>query len=346
MGRSLDNPINWSIGAGRLFGIAIRVHILFLFGALVVIAQAFRENPDGGITGIVESLGAIALMFLIVLVHEFGHCFGARGVGGSAEEILMWPLGGLATVRPPHRPGAHLVTALAGPAVNVVFCLVTAAVLIAWTGNALAVPTDPFHMFRPLSPEGFDMWPVQKWLVIFFGLNYMILLFNLAPVYPLDGGQALQALLWPRMGYRDSMMLASGIGMVGAIGFGVIGIFSGAYMLFGIAVFGYFTCWQQRQQLKMGLFENGGGLPGYDFSQGHTSLDRSAAGPSFWQRRRARKLAERRRRERERIEAARQEVDRILDKISRDGLRSLSPKERRFLERETQRQSSHDRPRY
>ncbi len=341
MGRSLDNPINWSFGIGRLFGIGIRIHILFVLGALYVIAVAFRDNA--ALSGVAETILTIGLLFLIVLCHEFGHCFGSRGTGGSADEILMWPLGGLATVAPPHVPRAHLITALAGPAVNVAFCVLAATALILLTGSLKSVPWNPFNPFMPLSGAYFGPWTIERWLVIFYTLNSIILFFNLAPVYPLDGGRVLQALLWPFNGFHQSMMLASGIGMVGAIGFAVLGLFTGAMMLFFIAVFGYFTCWQQRQQVKMGVLESGGEF-GYDFSQGYTSLDRSSdhpeRRPSFLARRRARKAEERGRRKAARIEEERRQVDAILEKISRHGIGSLTPKERKLLQRETQRKAT------
>jgi Zn-dependent protease len=343
MGRSLDNPINWSFGVGRLFDIAVRIHIFFVLGALYIIAMAFKENPE--ISGVLGIVLTIALLFACVLCHEFGHCFGSRATGGAADEILIWPLGGLAMCAPPHVPRAHLITALAGPAVNFAFCLLAALILIVLTGSALAVPWNPFRPFTPVSGAYFGDWSAERWLGIFFSLNFMLLLFNLAPVFPLDGGRVLQAFLWPARGFHQSMMLASGIGMIGAIGFVVIGIFSGAMMLFFIAVFGYFTCWQQRQQLKMGVMETGGEF-GYDFSQGYTSLERSAgeeeSRPSFFARRRARKEAARRAREAARLEDERRQVDAILAKISRDGIESLTPKERKLLQRETQRQASED----
>src|SRR5690606_9298448 len=101
-----------------------------------------------------------------------------------------------------------------------------------------------------------------------------------------------------------------------------IGIFSQAYILFALAFFGYVTCMQQRQQIRMGMYDEGGEF-GYDFSQGYTSFERSAErasrSQSFWQRRRARKEEARRQRELERLEAERRAVDAILEKISREG---------------------------
>lgn len=337
--RALDNPLNWSFGIGRLFRIDLRVHVLFVLGAIVVLARSLGKGGGGAWSGVIE----LALLFLIVLIHEFGHCFGCRSTGGEAKEILMWPLGGLAYVAPPHNWRAHLVTAVAGPAVNVVFCLLAATVLIAWTGSFAAVPWNPCHLFTPLAFDVFNMWSVQKWVVVFFGLNYMILLFNLMPVYPLDGGQVLQCLLWPRKGFGRATSIASGIGMVGAVVIGLVGLLTEQYLLLFIAVFGYMTCWQQRQQLKM-MGEMDTGPFGYDFSQGYTSLGKaggsSESEPGFLERRRRKKEA--RQRERARHEAKERDarLDQTLAKVREHGLASLTTAERRFLEKETQRRQA------
>ena len=339
--RALDNPLNWSFGIGRLFRIDLRLHVLFVLGAIIVLARSLGE--DGG--GLRDGAIQLALLFLIVLIHEFGHCFGCRATGGEATEILMWPLGGLAFVAPPHNWRAHLVTAAAGPAVNVAFCLLAAAVLIGWTGSAAAAPWNPFHPFRPLAFDGFSggAGSVQYWLVVFFGLNYMLLLFNLMPVYPLDGGRVLQTLLWPRMGYGRSTSFASGIGMVGAVLIGLAGFLTETPILYFIAVFGYLTCWQQRQQLKM-LGETETGAFGYDFSQGYTSLETSdrqePKRPGFFARRRRRRETQRREREQREAEERTARLDRTLAKVRAYGLASLTSTERRFLEQETQRRQA------
>ncbi|MCP4247353.1 MAG: hypothetical protein GY778_09925 [bacterium] len=336
----LDNPISWSFGVGRLFGIRIRVHLLFVFGAIFVLLRAFHESQQGlPWPWVVQGVGTLAILFLIVLLHEFGHCFGARFVGGQADEILMWPLGGLASVAPPHTARANLITAAAGPAVNVAICVVVGAILVLSSGSGWSVPWNPFAFAMPA------VWPDaqwQVWLVIVFAVSYMLLLFNLAPVFPLDGGRILQCLLWPSMGFRESTKLATGIGMVGAIGFAIVGLISGQVLLLGIAFFGYLTCWQQRQMLKMGAFADEGEF-GYDFSQGYTSLeksDRPQRRPGYFARRRAARAARRELREQQQLEAHRREVDRILTKISEHGADSLTPPERRILERETDRQRS------
>jgi len=334
---ALDNPANWSVRVGALFGIRIKLHLLFIFGGLFVVASSLRDGT--GWTGFGYGAGTLAMLFVIVLVHEFGHCFGARYVGGYAEEILLWPLGGLAYTSPPHNARAHMITAIAGPLVNVVFLAVTAVVLIGWTGQVGSVPWNPFHPFVPAIQAANE---VQHWLVIFFTLNLIILLFNLAPVFPLDGGRVLQCILWRRHGFSAATNTACGIGMVGAIVIAVVGILTEEWLFFAIALFGYFTCWQQRQMIKSGFFESDNEF-GYDFSRGYTSLDHEETAerkPSYWQRRRTARALKREHREAERLEEHRVEVDRILDKVHREGIESLNPKERRLLEAETARQRS------
>ena len=340
MGGRLDNPVNWSFPVGRLFGIQIRVHLLFVLGGLVLVANMLRD--DAGWLGLAYGLGHIALLFFIVLVHEFGHCFGARSAGGEADEILLWPLGGLAFTNPPHTPRAHLITVIAGPLVNVAFLIIAAAVLLTWKGSVGALPINPFTPFETALPIISEM---QYWLVAFFTLNLIILLFNLAPVFPFDGGRVLQCLLWFRHGFGRATTIATGVGMIGAIVIGVIGLFVGQMIFFAIAFFGYFTCWQQRQMLKAGMYDSQNEF-GYDFSRGYTSLEhgdsRPERKPTYWERRRAQRALVRARREAERSEEHRRHIDQILEKVHGHGMESLTPKERRLLEEETHRQRTSD----
>jgi len=342
-GKALDNPINWSFRVGRLFGIDIRVHIVFVICALVLVSM---EMPKAGAASmplskvLTGALGTYAILFFIVLAHEFGHCYGARRTGGSADEILLWPLGGLAMVAPPHNPRAHMITTIAGPMVNVIFCLVAAVALVLWTGRLGGVPWNPLN---PIWPVDSTIHPTtgQLWLMRFFGLSYILLLFNMLPVFPFDGGRVVQAWLWPRKGYERSLEIATGTGMVGAICLGLFAIFTGqVWLLLMLAIFGYFTCWRMRQELRMGAYREGGEF-GYDFSQGYTSLDRgfdeSQSKPGFFDRRRAKKAAAQAGRDRQREEEHQREVERILKKVSTDGIASVTAKERRFLQKETER---------
>jgi Zn-dependent protease len=126
----MRDPMNWSVPVFRAFGIPVRVHLLFIIvSAGLFLRQMWaKDNPLWW----ADVLGfTVLLPFVVILLHEFGHCFGARAVGGDAKEILMWPLGGLAYVDVPHTPRANFVATAAGPAVNVVICLGCAAGLAA-----------------------------------------------------------------------------------------------------------------------------------------------------------------------------------------------------------------------
>ncbi len=344
--RPLDNPINWSFRLGRLFGIDIRIHIAFVLCAVVLIWMqipdkdaAFRP-PLGTI--LLDAIGIYAILFLVVLLHEFGHCFGARYTGGEADEILLWPLGGLAFTSPPHNAAAHMITTIAGPLVNVVICMICTMALILWTGSLGGVPWNPLSPMRPVDAAIIPTTG-QIWLMRLFGVSYLLLLFNLLPIFPFDGGRMVQAWLWPRKGYAKSMEIATSTGMIGAVVIGLFALFIGEdrWLLLMIAVFGYLTCYRTRQALKE---EDSFALSelGYDFSQGYASLDRNSSAdeprPGFFERRRAKKAAIRADREREKRAEHEKTVERVLAKISRSGMESLTPRERRILQEETERQ--------
>src|SRR6185369_4704585 len=136
-------------------------------------------------------------------MHEFGHSLACRSVGGQADQIVLWPLGGVAYVAPPPRPGATLWSIAAGPLVNVVLLpiLTVLRVLSRSLGWAESMP-DAHALLRAV------------WLI-----NLVLLLFNLLPIYPLDGGQILRSLLWFVLGRARSLLVATILGFVGVIAF-------------------------------------------------------------------------------------------------------------------------------
>src|SRR6266849_3878825 len=119
-------------------------------------------------------------LFLIVMLHEFGHSLACRQVGGQANQIVLWPLGGVAYVDPPPRPGATLWSIAAGPLVNVAL---------------FPLLLGLFFLSRSLG------WPatmpvLSKLVVAVLSIDTGLLVFNMLPIYPLDGGQILRSLLW------------------------------------------------------------------------------------------------------------------------------------------------------
>src|SRR4051794_32241242 len=138
----MRDPLSWSIPLGRLFGITIKVHWLYPVVALGFILRVYYQKSDTGANlwpdgAWIDVCILTALAFVSVLLHEFGHCFAARWVDGDAQEILIWPLGGLASVDVPHTPRAHFLSAAAGPAVNLTLCLLAALLLLVVSEHAL-----------------------------------------------------------------------------------------------------------------------------------------------------------------------------------------------------------------
>ena len=174
----------------RLFGIDVSMHWTWLLVAYYQF-QMGRGRYDGNGAWVVAEYLAL---FGIVLVHEFGHALACKSVGGVATNILLWPFGGIAFVQPPPRAGAVLWSIVAGPLVNV----------------ALLPVFGSLHFgIRPGGHAGEFVW--MLWVI-----NLALLVFNLLPVYPLDGGQILRALLWFVVGRARSLLVAAGIGMTGA----------------------------------------------------------------------------------------------------------------------------------
>lgn len=214
-------------GALRLFkaaGITVYVHwswfILFWF--LVQRPHDYSSQ----IWNVVEALS----IFAIVLMHEFGHSLACRQTGGKADTIILWPLGGVAFVQPPMRPGAVLWSIAAGPLVNVLLVPITYGVWVATAG------------------VGGDLAAFAQWAFIF---NLIILIFNMLPIYPLDGGQILHSLLWFVIGYTKALKIAAGIGLAVAVVGGVAALMSGRIWLVIMAVFVGSQAWSGWKQARL-----------------------------------------------------------------------------------------------
>lgn len=140
----MRDPMSWALPVFRAFGIPVKVHLFFFIVTLGLFLRQVSVRPDYWWLDIF--LLVVVVLFVSVLLHEFGHCFGARHVGGDAKDILIWPLGGLATVDVPHRPKPLFVMVAAGPAVNVVICVVCAlGIISAGYYPALNPVVDPYQ---------------------------------------------------------------------------------------------------------------------------------------------------------------------------------------------------------
>jgi stage IV sporulation protein FB len=351
----MRDPLSWSIPIGRLFGITIKVHFVLLavFLGVYLRVASDKEFPAGSGLDILLILG---LLFLSVLLHELGHCYGAYLMDGEAQEVLLWPLGGLAYVDVPHTAWANFVSTIMGPCVNVVLCVGSGLAL----ASASLVPplnpiswdlfTTPMHNWTQNiglgNPKYGALQPLEWWQVLaarMFFLNLVLFLFNVVILaYPMDGGRLLQQVLWPRLGYRRATLAAVFVGFVFTLGIGVVAIaFSksgfDAALLMGLAIFIYTACKQQWLILETGGED---ALFGYDFSQGYTSLERDQPTPAprrkrpnFFKRWLDRRAKLKELRDKQRKGADDRRMDQLLEKIQREGRHSLTDEENRFLKR-------------
>jgi Zn-dependent protease len=200
---------NQGIPLGRWFGIRVLIHWTFLLFVGSRLLNARDDLPYEVIYTVV--------LFGTVLAHEFGHALSCRAVGGEAHQIILWPLGGIAFVQPPPKPWAWLITTVCGPLVNAILWPTF------WAVN---------HFLLPRLPIDFASTGGQYLLSVCFsmeGINRILLLFNLIPAYPMDGGRILQEILWLTIGYPRSLMIA---GMVGTVA-------GASFVCMGLGLFGF-----------------------------------------------------------------------------------------------------------
>jgi len=208
-----------SIHLFRLAGVDLYLHWSWFLVAFYEI-----ESQGGRYRSILWSVLEYLALFLIVLMHEFGHAMACRSVGGTANNILLWPFGGVAYVNPPQRPGAMLWSIAAGPLVNVALI--------------------PVLLMATLWSRGIDTIPdLHTWFYYVSWINFGLLLFNLLPIYPLDGGQILRSLLWFMMGRGRSLMVSTVLGLVGIAALIAYGIYEQSLWTLAICVFLGMNCW-------------------------------------------------------------------------------------------------------
>ncbi|MGO9272651.1 MAG: M50 family metallopeptidase [Terriglobia bacterium] len=207
---------------------------MFLHWSWFLVAAFEINNRAKNYSSLAWNVLEYLALFLIVMLHEYGHALACRQVGGTANHIVLWPLGGVAYVNPPPRPGAMLWSIAAGPLVNVALLVVVPllGILNRWSGLAEVMP-DARLLLRAL------------WV-----MNLGLLIFNLLPIYPLDGGQILRSLLWFVVGRARSLMAATVIGFVGVAGLIILAVFMQSLWFGILAVFILTNCWTGLRQAQ------------------------------------------------------------------------------------------------
>jgi Zn-dependent protease len=211
-----------SIRLFRLAGIDV-----FLHWSWFLVAVYGIQSRSGRYSSLAWSVLEYLALFLIVLLHEFGHALACRQVGGQANQILLWPFGGVAYVDPPQRPGATLWSIAAGPLVNVVLYPILLGLIL--LGRSFGWPGAMPDLYRLLR----EVLRIDVYLFVF----------NILPIYPLDGGQILRSLLWFPLGRARSLMVATIFGFVGIVGFIGLAFWSKSSWLGIIAIYLLMICW-------------------------------------------------------------------------------------------------------
>ncbi|MFQ5808296.1 MAG: site-2 protease family protein [Armatimonadota bacterium] len=230
--------MRWSLQVGRLFGIPIRIHVLFFALPLLV---ALSDARSGGLrAGVLGALLILALFGCVVL-HELGHSLVARRYGVHVSSITLLPIGGVAAMdRIPEDPDQELTIAIAGPLVNMGIAAILGILM------QLISPGQPLI----LSPH----MPFLPKMVL---LNVGLAVFNLVPAFPMDGGRILRALLATRINYARATGIAAAIGRLTAFGFGALAIlplllgYPFNPLLLFIALFVYVGATQEERVVRM-----------------------------------------------------------------------------------------------
>ncbi len=234
--------MKWSLKLGTFAGIGVYVHATFsILIGWVVIAEWMRSH---NLASTLASVIFVLSLFACVVLHEFGHALTAKRYGIRTRDITLLPIGGLARLeKMPDRPIEEFWVALAGPAVNVVISAVLFMFLTLSGGLQALTSTSMVD---------------GSFLTRLMLLNVMLVLFNLLPAFPMDGGRVLRALLAMRMDYVRATQIAASIGQAMALMFGFLGFFFNPFLLF-IALFVWIGAEQEAAmaQFKFVL----GGIP-------------------------------------------------------------------------------------
>ncbi len=232
-----------SFKIGRFAGIDVKVHwtffLLLAFFGYVGYTTAAAAGIDVTV-GIVVTIAVILTLFLCVVLHEFGHSLVAQRLGIDVSDITLLPIGGVARLKTlPEKPVDEIKIAVAGPLVNVVLAPI-------FLGLALAFGVDLS------SPPGLAAAQQSLGGALFYlGIvNIFLVVFNLIPAFPLDGGRVLRGLLAIRLGPVRATDISAAIGQALAIALGIIGFATGGLGLILIAIFVFFGASGEQQMVR------------------------------------------------------------------------------------------------
>lgn len=331
----MRDVLSWSLPLGRWVGLQVRLHVSLVLLAVLLVHETTHRDAAWHLWYALATLG---LLMVSLMLHELAHVISARRSGGHADEIVLWPLGGLVPATALHDPRADLLVAAAGPLANLLVCAVCLAALMLSDHSSLV---QFYPLIVPVAAQAELSWKCWPELVALgFWLNWSMLLVNLLPAVPLDGGRVLRSVIWLSVGQRYVPFGCTVVGQwTGVVMFlfawllhgTEFGLAWGCFLVLGVILF-----FSSREAATPDAARDDDPL-GYDFSQGYTSLERESEeeekdlGPvGRWleERREARQE-----RQRQIEEDEERRVDEILARLHIGGLEGLSLEDRQILDR-------------
>jgi Zn-dependent protease/CBS domain-containing protein len=231
--------MSWSLNIGKVAGTVVRIHLTFLLFLAWIFAASYAS---GGAATAWNTLLFIVLLFLCVLLHEFGHILTARAFGVSTPYVTLLPIGGVAQLeRIPEQPAEEFLIAIAGPLVNVAITLVLVYIGGAHLQSSAALAVDNEHIAM-----------IDRLAVV----NLFLALFNLIPAFPMDGGRVLRAALASKFGYVRATEIAASIGQAVAFALGFLGLMYNPLLIF-IAIFVYLAASSEAHMVALRAVSRG-----------------------------------------------------------------------------------------
>lgn len=228
-----SDPFGGSFKVARVADVDVKVHVLFVL--FVGLSMLSTSDPAGQ-----------AVFFLVlfgsVLVHELAHVLGARRMGGDADEVILWPLGGLAPLRLPQGWRPDLVASAAGPLSNLLLAVAGVAILLL-TGGTEVLRDRPWDVLAPRARET-ALTALARDVA---GINAYLFILNILPAPPLDGGSVWRAALWPLVGWRRATIAIGLTGLLVGAGFLALAVLARGMGTGLIAVFVLLASWQMLQ---------------------------------------------------------------------------------------------------